>query len=79
MKSAIVLLALAASVSGVEAATLEEAVVAAQARSHAVGFAHQEHLIAKARLGQARFLLLPRVSLSGSYTVNQYEITNFCH
>jgi len=75
MNSAIVLLALAARVPAAQAATLGEAEVAAQARSHAVGLAHQQHLIAKARLGQARFTLLPSVYVSGAYTVNQYEIT----
>jgi outer membrane protein TolC len=75
MRSVILLLACSVQLPVSQAATLDEAVVAAQARSHTVGFAHQQHLIAKARLEQARFTLLPSIYVSGSYTVNQYEIT----
>lgn len=75
MRSVILLLVCSGQIPSAEAATLDEAVVAAQARSHTVGFAHQQHLIAKARLEQARFTLLPSIYVSGAYTVNQYEIT----
>lgn len=75
MRSVIALVALAAHYSVVEAATLEEAVTAAQTRSHSVGMVHQQRIIAQAQLGQVRFSLLPSVFVNGSYTVNQFEIT----
>jgi outer membrane protein TolC len=75
MKSVITMVALSVHYPVVQAATLDEAVVAAQAKSHSVGMVHQQRIIAQAQLGQVRFSLLPSVFVNGSYTVNQYEIT----
>jgi outer membrane protein TolC len=75
MRSVIAMVALSVHFPVVQAASLDEAVTAAQARSHSVGMVHQQRIIAHAQLEHARFSLLPSIYVNGSYTVNQYEIT----
>ena len=76
MKAPSLLLCLAFFVdSSAEAATLEEAVTAAQAKSSLVGISEQQALQSRAQLWRGRFTLLPSLFLEGSYTLNQREIT----